>query len=468
MESFERSGLWWLPGNESAHVAGTLTFTPEDGLRLRTIGGFEDNQSSTSHNDQPIILGVYDDGKLITLEDCMITSRKFRAPGFLTITFMPRFAYVGIHCDNVEDLAFMSVSAVYSGLQDWLGFSRLSTQVETDHGKLTRFGVYFDKPEPIIFSARVGEVSLNVGLLTPTASPEEYNLRLVPRIDISAESPKSVMQWLGEGIGPYQDFLSLGTDEAVIIDSLVAYPSTDADSETGQVKRQSPVEVFYDQLVEPASRRARDHFLFSFDDLDGQEAEVMARWLDVHDELGNVLSLFLAQRYRPMYVDHRFIDTVMALEGYHRQRFSNVQLDPTEHSQRISDIQKSVPGKHRAWLEAVLEYSNEPRLRHRLKEIVREVGPIATQLLGNRKERKRFVAAVVDTRNSIVHPPEGPRVSSSDNYGEKLHWLTERLSWLIKACLLREIGLPEDQVVRLINTNQRYLFESTRSMTNVS
>ncbi len=67
MENIEYSGYWWLPLKEDEKIAGkpekkihgTLTFTNDEGIKLRLMGSF-DNYSSRKEQtiNVPIILGV--------------------------------------------------------------------------------------------------------------------------------------------------------------------------------------------------------------------------------------------------------------------------------------------------------------------------------------------------------------------------------------------------------------------------
>ncbi|NEN92026.1 MAG: hypothetical protein F6K48_25215 [Okeania sp. SIO3H1] len=62
MENIEYSGYWWLPSEQDKKIAGTLTFTHDEGIKLRLRDSFIGELES----NVPIILG-FADRKIITL-----------------------------------------------------------------------------------------------------------------------------------------------------------------------------------------------------------------------------------------------------------------------------------------------------------------------------------------------------------------------------------------------------------------
>ena len=69
-----------------------------------------------------------------------------------------------------------------------------------------------------------------------------------------------------------------------------------------------------------------------------------------------------------MYMEHRFLSIVQALEGYHRRRFPGQDLTTEQHRARLDAIIGAAPAEHRKWLSEKLAYSNEVSQRKRLRE----------------------------------------------------------------------------------------------------
>ncbi len=110
------------------------------------------------------------------------------------------------------------------------------------------------------------------------------------------------------------------------------------------------------------------------------------------------------------------------------------------------------PPEHREWLTRALQYSHEPSLRTRMREVLALIGGGLEPLVGS---GGKFIQKVVTHRNALTHwDPEAP--SSS---GENLHHLTMALNFVIDAALLRLLDFSEDEVRDLLATNE--LFEHT-------
>jgi hypothetical protein len=71
MQSIEYSAMWWLPSNPENTVAGSISFTDDDGILLQLIGAFGDFSFFELSRSHPILLGLSTNGKRITLTNCV-------------------------------------------------------------------------------------------------------------------------------------------------------------------------------------------------------------------------------------------------------------------------------------------------------------------------------------------------------------------------------------------------------------
>ncbi|NET45034.1 MAG: hypothetical protein F6K15_25485 [Okeania sp. SIO2B3] len=120
MENIEYSGYWWLPLKEDEKIAGTLTFTNDEGIKLRLMGSLH-NYSSRKEQfiNVPIILGVTHE-EIITLYDCSTyldirrSSRRFSIE-----ECCPKLALIGRHFTNPNEILFHKAEVQYSYLSYW-------------------------------------------------------------------------------------------------------------------------------------------------------------------------------------------------------------------------------------------------------------------------------------------------------------------------------------------------------------
>lgn len=78
LDSFEYSGVWWLPKNPEKKIHGKLSYNSRTGTILRLDGAFNVNLANSDEGVfYEIILGdSY--GKKITLTKCLRTNLSFR------------------------------------------------------------------------------------------------------------------------------------------------------------------------------------------------------------------------------------------------------------------------------------------------------------------------------------------------------------------------------------------------------
>jgi hypothetical protein len=160
------------------------------------------------------------------------------------------------------------------------------------------------------------------------------------------------------------------------------------------------------------------------------------------------------------YSEWLFLSLAQAAESYHMRRsdrFSSSIDPPTVHRKRVREILRAAP-EHRDWLVDALNSTNRPRLRQRLTELVDEVGDAIRDLIG---ETETFVGLTTWTRNYYTHYSRGHRDKAA--VGDDLYYLTEGLSYLIQACLLRELGFSIDQCREILQKNGRYAFAVQRA-----
>jgi hypothetical protein len=263
-------------------------------------------------------------------------------------------------------------------------------------------------------------------------------------------------QWVSDFMQPFGNLLTLATTRPNAVTGLSVY-SRDKTVSTSKGDREVPIELFYQPSwrEKVQSKRLFPHdMLFTLHDVAGGFGDIVTRWLRVAKELDSVCSLFFGVRYvSGLFLQHKFLNTVQAAESYHRRRMVNQVLPPQEHADRISSILQGAPLQDRGWLRQHLEYSNEPSLQARMTELVDATEHVVSPLV---RQKKRFTRRVVDTRHYLTHYDESLRTRAAS--GDELYYITQALSFMVEACLLRELGLPPEQCRELFRRNQRYSY----------
>ena len=93
---FNIKGYWWLPKTPTKRISGELTCFQDGRVELDVLGSFfEPPMGIGDLPILPIILGVSDKGKPITLIHCMHLNLSLNFPGMANSKILARFLLFG-------------------------------------------------------------------------------------------------------------------------------------------------------------------------------------------------------------------------------------------------------------------------------------------------------------------------------------------------------------------------------------
>jgi len=453
---FEYKGIWWLPSKPKEQVSGTLRFSPDEGAILDLIGSFKDIQDFNQILNPEVILGVSSDGKNITLYKCFETTSGVSLPGFLTSSFYASVVFVDVHFEKTEDVKFESLSIHYSHLDDWANISGFDIPRRLSDKK--EFLIKYKWPESVQVTISDDlKISIVVQVDFPAISVVQKEACIKQKTFIKIEPSKAKpLEQYWNIMYHTQNFLSLGVMEPV--HPLAIKGITEAHKIIVENKTYySPISIFYkvpaiSLVFKPIMPL---YMLFTFKDISENFEVFLRNWFEKAEMLKPVYDLYFGTLYNPhMYLQHKFLSLVHAIESYHRRTVKNCELPEDKHQKRVTEILDVVPSNYRRWLEWKLKYSNEPPLRQRLEDILGAHSEVLDAFMG---DMSSFVDKTVDTRNYLTHYDPTLKERSAD--GEELYRLTQKLKALLEICLLKELGFSSDSIRSLISRNIRYRHE---------
>lgn len=448
MEKFDYQGYWWIPDEAEKKVPGTLKFSPDEGARLELLGSLNKRVADIGHWVEPdLILGLSAQGNPITLRECAETKSNITlGQGFPTSSFRANTVFVGAHFLSPDDVVFDRLFVEYLHLDAWAGISGFEYGIPDDH-KTDPIMVTHTRPEPL--TAAVGDeyevtLSYTATLNTYSHPLTEATITQRPKLTIKVPEKKS-LDYLLDIAYRIQHLLSFGMRSSV-------YPVA-VWGETGAVGEADRVTINYRSIGRRSANEERPKLhkmLFHLRDLPEGFGPTVKRWLERAEVLDPVYRLYLGTVYNPQsYIEQRFLNLVQSLEVYHRRVMASPELQPEEHENRVEEILAAVADHQRVWLTGKLEYSNEPSLSRRLKEITRRYPESTSSVVGaNRKARESFIYKVVTTRNYLTHFDKSKEADAT--LGGDLHWITQKLKLLIEICLLGEVGFEDGRIRNLI------------------
>lgn len=445
----EYKGTWWLPNNPVGQVPGILRLS-EEGLILDLIGSFKESFSNEFLQPE-IILGFSSDGKKITLHKCFEIESRFAIPGSQTSLFEALEAFVGVHFQTNEEIKFKSLSVHYSHLNlcsHLSGFGELKLPQREGEEELL---ISYKPPEVIQVDVGDYKVCLEVKSRCSFSWYEKaVNIREKTYVTIESAEERS-FEDLKRAMKHIQDFLTLLVGQPVYPLEIEARTELRDKAINGEANY-LPVQVYLGMPRISGTQQFKPFYVpFNVGDIGEWFRNYLKSWFEKEDSLEPVYTLYLGTLYNPsMYLEQEFLSLVYAVEAYHRRFVKNCELPEVEHKQRLEEILSKTPKKHRTWLKERLKYSNEPSLRKRLKEIMKEISK--NMSLGEHiPNQKIFVDDIVTTRNYLVHNDEKLKEKSAK--GEKLLDITEKLKTLVKVCLLKELGFTAEEIKHLIVEN---------------
>jgi hypothetical protein len=191
-------------------------------------------------------------------------------------------------------------------------------------------------------------------------------------------------------------------------------------------------------------------------------SRLLARWYETSSKFHDVLVLLLAPYYAPfIFSDHRYASTFQSAEALANSLFAPSEKSKSAHRARVAAIvdaavAANVDDEDISWARRVLQPRNDRPLADRISELVDSLGVIGERVLA---ACPRFAVFVARARVGVSHPAQ-MGLSNVERY-----WLGDVLTWIVRAKMLIEAGLPLAEVERRVSQSApfRHALEQIRS-----
>jgi hypothetical protein len=214
--------------------------------------------------------------------------------------------------------------------------------------------------------------------------------------------------------------------------------------------------------------------LYRFANVEDGFQRLIRDWFATMELLEPVYQLYFGALFAPeMYLETRFLVFMQALEAYHRRTRGGTFL-PDHMADEIRRKLEAVidrelrdlpdelhggnqipPREIRQAFKSKVKYINQYSQRRRLKELIRELGPIAEKII---PDCNSFVDQIVTTRNYNTHFDESEGRQQIIPL-EQLPLAVSRLGFLIEMHLLRRLDFPEGVIERAVEQRARDILE---------
>lgn len=478
MESREYLGYWWVEERPDRSIPGILEYHPTEGMQLELIDDFLKGipQSGQPAENIDKILGVNENGDGVTLIDCTRNTGSISS-GIRSSEYLPRIMIEGFVFQNMNP-ALDNLAISFYGIDKWAALTnpRPGDEFLSNPNNPDRISIVFDVPDTL--SAWRDDVKLELGV-HPKLNTERYEsgeLQVRHEFKVRPRRTQMPFEYYLTHINNLNNFVTLGlgnpTDPRYVRGSIRTF-----DGQSHNVKIFYPIQGELNNEVNVHPLR----MLFRPLDIAENFEYVVNQWYDRREEIDEIYDLYFAMVFQDkVYPENHFMNLCHGLESYHRKRFQDIYMDPSDFDEVYNDFMELLKGdpstvysslgssadnlrtKHgisnpfvQSLRDGTIKHANKKSLRRRLNEVITSIKPLLDDLPYSIVGKHRKVA---NTRNYFAHRTDDLRQKAA--LGPELVELIWGIQQLIEACLLLEIGIHPDQIEERLSSRYSNRFVS--------
>jgi hypothetical protein len=188
---------------------------------------------------------------------------------------------------------------------------------------------------------------------------------------------------------------------------------------------------------------AAHEMLATWSALESDVPSLVGGWFAAYSDLAGVMSfLVLPEQATYLYLDDHVLTAFIAVEAYHASRIGGTSLPADEHAVRVNAIVAGAPDEHKAWAREILSGKNQKGQRRQLQDLVDHARATGQAVIG---AVPKFVDLAISCRQRVAHPNR-----ASHPPGVEFLAVSRGLRWLLRHCILREMGINDDHATYLI------------------
>lgn len=444
LDFLQYDGSWWLPEFPGRKISGKLNYKFGESATLSIDGIFGEKDK---HEFYQVILGDCK-GNEITLVGCFRTHynistkltkerREYKQSEFHVL-----YMFKGFHFAKREDIQFSRIKIKYSHLRDWLGEKvfDFSKEEETEE----EYVLKVKKPPTNEISLKNLNVSI-IGAVSFDTGPfdDSYERTALIRVDTTE---KTHFENLFRIIYHLKNFLSLVTGEAISILSITG----EIPEKTDELPEQ--IEIYNSQTI--GENNSKNYFTYTptpveYKDISDRMQFYLNNWFEIINNFEPTYELYFRTMNTKSSIISEFLSLSQAIEAYTSRTSKNGIIDKDlfeQHALKLKEIIKNLPVESQPEFENKIKFMNRKSLRRMTKELCQsqKYNILFKVFIENEQE---FIGKFVDTRNYYTHydlEAKG-RIDVSE-----LIFLTEKLRFMVRTILLRELGFEDKYLERII------------------
>lgn len=430
-------GHWWRAGVPQKRAFGLVDLAV-DGWRLE-VGGILGDGTDRSWWDaddddetvQCCLHGNTTDGRDVTLLSCIRTFANDMNPAASPIE---HWIVNGIVLDghiSGEDERFSAVRVTIRPAEEWLGHRNVTREWREDrtitlssvplqHGPV-EIGDHDTLTIHVAHGADFAENRLTSEAIFEVRSTSTFTMREAEKLYVH----------------PLVEMMSFVTNGYVELTS-VRFESPDHDTHS----RRRDLQRRW-RTMEAGEPNVQHFDMLLPDMMLGRSPERFAAdWLRLQRTYGYTMTMLVVpERSQFMHADTHLHVTWLAIEHFQSKRFGS-SITKSERDDRNQRVIDSAPDDLREWVRSVLPASRNRGLPSRLMDVINHSGQTGTVVSDAVPNLARRACAA---RNQVAHPNPG----GAD--GWEYFVLYKALRWILRHCLLLELGYSQDEAYERVN-----------------
>lgn len=444
---FELKGYWWLPNSEENKLPGTLTYSQEDGAVLEMVGVFESKKLEPIQ-PLPIILGVTQQGKLITLYKCVISSWTYPLVGLGVGggKYLAHFVFEGVHFEAEEKIRFNKLCGSYTDLDAWIDIYGFEIKEDTADSKFISNIRYEEPKSQFLDVGDTFEVGIGFSHRGPSRSIIQTDVTISQSAYLFVKSKNGDIQFddLFKQLNIFTYLLQFAIQRTPYPLSVFGF-SKENSQELGEDKINYPkVNIFYTPIEPIVSLKQKlpQEFLYTFKDL---SVDQISAWFTSFDKYETIIHLYRSLFYNNrLFIDTKFLNIAQSLESLHSILFGGQYLPHDKFVEQKKRALNTVPAELTEWVEDALSNANYKRFRQKIFELLDNKKETAGRFVD---DMELFAKRVTNTRNEFVHHNKQELTFQK----EELPSVIRVLTMLLELYLLEIIGFSDEKVKELLN-----------------
>jgi hypothetical protein len=449
MQPMKIRGQWWLPDSPDDKQSGTFTLDAEQCVLVldhsfARLSPESPDEAAFKVVLEPVVHGTDADGREYSLLDC--STHRPIATDDMADSHNDVYAVVsGTHLAG-ESPTFDKATVTFTHLLDWTEWPGLPVASNVDGAETlfmlkagTRHHKTYTLPNAVLHLEENRHLDRD---------DNSFFVRQDAQFTVELAEPADWLSLTQSYVTPLNDFLSLATSTASAFEDVRVHAAGDPDDvmvslafRSVHLLRKNPV-----RLLEQAQ------MLFTLSDT-GQSSGFFATWFDVSETHRHTIQQLLATQYAPFeWTDNTFLAVTRAADAFHRRKFKEQPYKQDQINGIVEIIKEWVSdGELQEYATRVIKGGNYFPQHDQLSKLIEYSGPVGRDILD---AMPHFIKAVKDIRNGLAHP------NSQSNPGAVYrHRVEQAFRWIVRACLLKEIGFDEQKIQTLLDRNSSYVFD---------